>query len=104
MGPSTASSFRDLKSGGWQWGQSRIRHPDHMERLLVLLSIAYAWMIALGSQAIARGLGQPLQRHADGQLRRHLSVFKEGLSFFVDFVKRRSQYLQLSFVPDTRFR
>jgi len=97
-------SFRDLKSGGWQWSQSRIRLPDHMERLLVLLALAYAWMLALGSQAIARGFGQPLQRHPDGQLRRHGSLFKEGLTFFVEFVKRRSEYLQLSFVPDTRFR
>lgn len=95
-------SFRDLKSGGWQWGMSRIRHADHMERLLVLLVVAYSWLLALGSQAVARGRAQPLQRHHDGSYRRHWSLFKEGQQFFVEVLQRYGLYLSLIFIPDTR--
>jgi len=44
-------SFRDLKSGGWQWEASRLRCPARMERLLLILAVTYAWMLALGVHA-----------------------------------------------------
>lgn len=96
-------SFRDLKSGGWQWGKSRIRVAEHADRLLLLLSLAYGWTVALGSQAVARGYGHALIRRKDGSLRRHLSLFHEGLRFFVNVVRRFSLCLGLTFIPDTRF-
>lgn len=96
-------SFRDLKSGGWHWGESRLRHPDHVARLLVILALAYVWMIALGSQAVAAQLTHPLIRRADGTLRRHWSLFKEGLSFFVQVLQRQSLCRGLVFIPDQRF-
>lgn len=96
-------SFRDLKSGGWHWGQSHLRHPDHVARLLVLLALAYTWVVALGSQAVAAGCAQPLVRRPDGALRRLWSLFKEGLNFFVEFVQRHTVCLGLIFIPDKRF-
>lgn len=96
-------SFRDLKRMGYQWQASRIRHPDHMDRLLVLLGVAYGWILALGSHALARGLAHPVQHHRDGQTRRHWSLFKEGMQFFFEVVQRYGQCLELVFSPDTRF-
>jgi hypothetical protein len=96
-------SFRDLKSGGWHWGESRVRQPDHVARLLVLLVLAYSWVVALGSQAVAAGRAQPLVRRADGSLRRLWSLFKEGLNFFVDYVQRYTICRGLVFIPDKRF-
>lgn len=95
-------SFRDLKSGGWQWGNSRIIQPDHMERLLVLLTMAYAWAIALGSYAVAQGNSQSLQRHRDGRVSRHWSLFKEGIQFFFEFVLRHDLFIDIHFLPDAR--
>lgn len=95
-------SFRDLKSGGWQWADSRISHPDHMDRLLVLLTVAYAWTIALGSVAVSLDRGQPLQKHDDGSIRRHWSLFKEGLQFFFEHVLRHDCFIDLQFLPDAR--
>lgn len=95
-------SFRDLKSGGWHWADSRISHPDHMERLLVLLVVAYAWSLALGSIAVSRGRAQPMQRHANGRIRRHWSLFKEGLQFFFEYVLRHSIFINLQYLPDPR--
>jgi hypothetical protein len=89
-------SFRDFKSGGWHWGESRISDPDHMARLLVVLALAYTWMVALGSQAVAADRGQPL-------VRRLVSLFKEGLTYFVDWVERYTVCLGLVFIPDKRF-
>ena len=45
------ASFRDLKSDGWQWQASHIFQPDHANLLLVVLSIAYAFMLSLGTLA-----------------------------------------------------
>jgi len=97
-------SFRDLKSGGWQWGQSQIRRPEHLERLLVLLAVAYGWLVAIGSQAVAAQHAQPLHRTPPGQPpRRQWSLFKEGLRYFTDFVQRYTVCLKLVFIPDKRF-
>ncbi len=96
-------SFRDLKSGGWHWGQSRLRLPAQVERLLVLLVVAYGWVMAMGSHAVAADQAHPLHRRADGQWRRHWSAFKDGLNYFVEYVQRCTECLQLEFLPDTRF-
>jgi len=96
-------SFRDLKSGGWRWGDSRIRQADHVARLLVLLVVAYTWMVALGSQAVAANQAQPLVKAVTGTRRRLWSLFKEGLNYFVEFVQRHTVCLGLVFIPDKRF-
>lgn len=96
-------SFRDLKSGGWHWGDSRVRHPDHVARLVVVLALAYGWIVALGTQALAQGCQKPpiRTRTPHSQFRRHWSVFKEGLCFFVEYVQRYTRYLGLVFLPDS---
>jgi hypothetical protein len=96
-------AFRDLKSGGWHWGDSRIRQPDHVARLLVLLVLAYVWMIALGSQAVAASRAKALLRRPDGSFRRLASLFKEGLNFFAEVVQRQTDCRDFLFLPDTRF-
>lgn len=96
-------SFRDLKSGGWHWGDTYIRLPNHMERLLVLLAIAYAWTVAWGSQAVASHRAQPLLRRPDHSRRRLWSLFKEGLRYFIEVILRSLACLRFSFIPDHRF-
>jgi hypothetical protein len=95
--------FRDLKSAGWHWGDTQIRCPEHMERLLVILTIAYAWTIAWGSQAVAARRAHTLQRRADRVLRRSWSLFREGLSHFFEVIIRVTVCLHLLFIPDYRF-
>lgn len=97
-------SFRDFKSGGWCLDQSRIRLPGHVTNLLMILALTHAWLIALGSQAVAAGLGQALIRCADGTLRRSWSLFREGLRFFAQVARRRTLCPDLLFIPDTRCR
>jgi len=96
-------SFRDLKSGGWHWGDCRIRHSDHVARLLVLLALAYTWIVALGSQAVAAGRAHSLVKQPLNLPRRLWSLFREGLNYFVDVVQRLTVCLDLIFIPDSRF-
>jgi Transposase DDE domain len=95
--------FPDLKSGGWHWDESRVRLPDHANRLLILLVVAYVWTVALGSQAVATQRAAPLiRRHADLPAR-CLSLFREGLDFFTEFLEDLSRFFGLVFRPDFRF-
>lgn len=96
-------AFRDLKSGGWHWHESHLLNPDHVARLRVVLVIAYVWSVALGSQAVAAQLSQPLIRRADRPLGRLFSLFREGLDFLIQVVEARSLFVGLLFTPDARF-
>ena len=48
-------SFRDDKSGGWQWEQSRVRDPARAERLVLLMALATLWCLSVGAVALGTG-------------------------------------------------
>lgn len=96
-------SFKDLKSGGWQWEQAAIHCPERMARLLLAMAIAYGWMLSLGTQldqqppAVQRevALSDDLQR---------LSLFRLGLRWFKRLIYSQSippVQVELSFMPPT---
>jgi len=95
-------SFRDLKSGGWQWSSSQIRCPERMARFLLILVVAYAWVLGVGSYAIHWGRARSLTRRPTGGYRRQWSIFKEGLQFFADYILRYGVGLKPCFVSDQR--
>lgn len=95
-------SFRDLKSGGWQWAQSRVWNADRMARFMMILVVAYGWVIGLGSYAVHQHQARALIRRPQGQVRRQWSLFKEGLQFFTDYIKRTGVCLKPCFVSDKR--
>ena len=67
--------FRDLKSFGWQWQTSRLRRPDRVDRLLLVLTLATLWIDALAQHVLQRGL-----RHFLEDRSRHCySRFQLGL-------------------------
>ena len=43
-------SYRDLKSDGFDWHQTRLRHPDRAERHWLAMSVAMLWMLTLGGE------------------------------------------------------
>jgi len=93
-------SFRDLKSGGWQWEGSHLTCPRRMERLILALALAYAWMLTLGT--FAWHDEPPQQRQIGSQDDFHrLSIFRLGLRFFKRFTNTSSPrlFVGLFFAP-----
>jgi len=69
--------FRDLKGLGWHWDESRVRQPERVERLLLVLALATLWMLALGQRVVRRGLRPLLEERS----RRCYSAFQLGLRY-----------------------
>ncbi len=44
------SSYRDVKSDGWQWQKTRLRQPDRAERHWLAMAVALLWMVTLGGE------------------------------------------------------
>ena len=44
-------AFRDFKSYGWNWQKSHVWDPAHANRLWLVMALAYAWILSLGTQA-----------------------------------------------------
>ena len=42
--------FKDIKRGGVRWEQTKMRHPDRVERLWLVLSIALLYLLRLGNE------------------------------------------------------
>jgi hypothetical protein len=78
-------AFRDLKSNGWQWHKSRVWNPEHANRLWLVMALAYAWVLSLGTQGARQK--EVRSELARGKTRRH-SLFTLGLRLL-----RRAQEL-----------
>ena len=72
-------AFKDLKSNGWQWQRSRVRDPEHANRLWLAMALAYAWIIGLGARV--RDNSQLLAELTRGTGIRN-SLFNLGLRYF----------------------
>jgi hypothetical protein len=73
--------FRDLKRLGWQWQDSRVRAPERVQRLLLVLALATLWMLALGQRLLRQGgqQGRRILEAGTRRSRRWYSQFQLGL-------------------------
>jgi hypothetical protein len=71
--------FRDLKSFGWQWQKSRVRRPERVERLLLVLALATLWVACLAQRVLRRG-GRPC---LEERSRRCYSYFQLGVRWLI---------------------
>jgi hypothetical protein len=90
-------SFRDEKSGGFHWDQSRVDDPRRATRLLLVMALATLLSIATGVQVVKRGLRHLLDCHRT----RTLSYFQLGRRWLEWITKdeRPVPPLALSVVP-----
>jgi hypothetical protein len=92
-------SFRDLKSGGWHWNVSQVWKPDHAERLLLVLALAYAWVLTQGTLLLAAETHQ--QRLVSRGRGQRFSIFRRGLRYVrQQFYHHKPVYPGLFFAPD----
>jgi Transposase DDE domain len=71
------TSFRDLKSGGWKWNNSRVWQPDHADRLLLILALAYSFILSLGTLVLDAPLA--LRKRLARGSRSRFGIFRLGL-------------------------
>jgi hypothetical protein len=71
----TEELFRDEKSSGLHWGDSRVTDPAHAARLVLLIALATYLALAVGSRVIRAGL----RRFLESTRRRTLSLFTVGI-------------------------
>ena len=90
--------FRDLKRGGWHWNTSRVWKPDHAERLLLMLAMAYAWVVSQGTTLLeAPEKGRRVSRGR----RQRFSLFRLGLRWLKQrWAQGESLAPGLSFHPE----
>lgn len=81
-------SYRDYKSDGWQWHNTRLRDPKRAERLWLAMSVAMLWMITLGSQTSQQQNQTSRFPSSSARLPRSLSYFSLGLvSLLITLIK-----------------
>lgn len=75
-------SFRDLKSDGFQWQTSHVFTPAHANLLLLVMSIAYAFVISLGTLVFEEpSLAKKLDSKRYSLFRLGLRLWQYGLDF-----------------------
>jgi len=67
--------WRDFKSQGFDLEATGVQRSERLERLLLGLALATAWVLWLGAEVVKRGL----RRRVDEGYRRKLSLFQLGL-------------------------
>lgn len=79
-------SYRDYKSDGWQWHNTRLQDPKRAERLWLAMLVAMLWMMTLGSQTQQQQSSQPPS--SSSRPCRTLSYFSLGLlSLIITLIK-----------------
>lgn len=74
-------AFRDFKSFGWHLEQADLSDPKRIARLLVPLTVAYAWCLFWGA-ALERSLVFLRPPRSSGLPVRHISLFRRGRQAF----------------------
>jgi hypothetical protein len=76
-------AFRDLKSHGWQLEQAQFDCPARLERLWILLVVAYTWLLLWGTSLANTSQTAARKRRSDGSYVRRWSLFREGRQAFL---------------------
>ena len=76
-------TFRDCKSGGWQWRKSRAPNPERADILWLAMSAAYARTLSLGAKVC---LSPKIHRAAVGRNMNGVNAFRLGLILFQDWL------------------
>ena len=92
-------SFRDLKSGGFNWQRWQVRQPDHAQRLLLVLALAY--LRGLSFDAVFAPLPQQPYLRISRRSRPARSVFSQGLrAAWNGLVRHILPSISISLLPD----
>jgi hypothetical protein len=78
----TECVYRDIKSDGWQWQNTRLLDPTRAERVWLAIAVATLWMVFLGGSSESSSLGRDdfnsTVSSSVSQMPRQLSCFLRG--------------------------
>lgn len=77
------ATFQDMKSRGWDWEDSHVREEAHLDRLLMVLFLAFWWLTHLAASCIHNGRRDRYDRHD----RRDKGVLRLGRLYLLDMEK-----------------
>ena len=77
--PSTECVYRDVKSDGWCWHNTRLLNPQRAARLWLALAVATLWMVIKGGEAENQSFSPGFELPLNLNPPRHLSCFLLGL-------------------------
>lgn len=86
--------FSDSKSRGFRIERSHLSDPARLERLLVVASVAYLWVVYLGTLALVEGWHKLIHRTD----RLDLSLFALGLRL-LKYFENEAMPLPVAFIP-----
>lgn len=95
------AGFRDLKSDGWQWQATHIFTPDHADRLVLVMALAYALTLTAGSLALSDPVSYPVLKASHSKT--PFSLFRLGLRL-LDFLQLQALHLVLAAFDSAPFR
>lgn len=91
------ASFRDFKSDGWQWHTSQMWTPDHAHILLLVMSLAYAYTLMLGTLVLTYPPAFTAIARTGNRI--HYSLFRLGLRFFAFLSAQRRGFIPRLLAP-----
>ena len=96
--------FRDLKSNGWQWSTSHLTDPTRMERLILVMAIAYAFTLSSGVMVWQQPPRLRAETATTDELKR-LGLFHLGWRFLKRVLANATPlpHLTLAFPPPALF-
>jgi len=90
-------AFRDLKSNGFNWQKSHVYLPAHANRLWLVMALAYAWVVSLGTRVLERDEWWHQLAHGPKE---RTSVFQLGLRWLSRWMQwGREQLYELHLQP-----
>ncbi|RKY57416.1 MAG: hypothetical protein DRP94_08960 [Candidatus Latescibacterota bacterium] len=90
----TQGIFRDYKSQGFDLEATCLVHPDRLQKLLLVVAVAYVWMYHVGRWVFRTGRRKQL----DAAPKRSFSFFRLGLDWITQAISR-FQPIKVGFAP-----
>lgn len=78
------ATFQDLKSRGWQWGQTLVRDLERLDRMLLVLFLVFWWLMHLAASCVHNGRRGRYDRHD----RRDKGYLRLGRLYLPDIVRK----------------
>jgi hypothetical protein len=94
----TEPMFSDFKSRGFDLQQTQLRHPDRLERLVLIMALAMYWCVHIGRHNVLlhpTSLEKKTRQQTDPDHWTHRKLYRSMLSWFKRGLRLVMRYLQL---------